>query len=251
MAVVEGRHDLPRLLDRGDEGDQPTVEAQVGELDEQRVAHGLGADAGAVGQEEDRHRRTSAIQMSVHREAPLEFHPRVGGGRRFSRPDIMTPITRAPFAPSSFEGVERRVRGRQIPTIARCISSSIPRDNEPRQKRARRSLNGSRRRPYAFRPPRHRARDLPNSTESVVEARAWSLKIKPNPGRLGSASPRSRGTDLHHWMDRGLKAARLLSSRQRYHGSSATRAPSSSVTSMNQDIAETVGFNTADSMTHA
>ena len=33
------------------------VEPQVGELDEQRVAHRLRADAGAVGQEEHRHCR--------------------------------------------------------------------------------------------------------------------------------------------------------------------------------------------------
>ena len=52
---VEPGHDLARLLDRGDERDQGALEAQVGELDEQRVAHRLGTDAGAVGQEEHRH----------------------------------------------------------------------------------------------------------------------------------------------------------------------------------------------------
>ena len=35
-------------------GNQPTLEVQLGELDQQGVAHRLGADARAVGQEEDR-----------------------------------------------------------------------------------------------------------------------------------------------------------------------------------------------------
>ena len=52
---VEDRDHLARLLQRVDEGDQPPVEPEVGELDEQGVAHRLRADAGAVRQEEHRH----------------------------------------------------------------------------------------------------------------------------------------------------------------------------------------------------
>jgi hypothetical protein len=53
--LVELADDLPGLLDRGDERDQRPLEVQVRELDEQRVAHRLGADPGAVGQEKNRH----------------------------------------------------------------------------------------------------------------------------------------------------------------------------------------------------
>ena len=45
---VEGRYHFAGFLHRGDERDQPSLEAQVRELDQQRVAHGLGTDAGAV-----------------------------------------------------------------------------------------------------------------------------------------------------------------------------------------------------------
>jgi hypothetical protein len=97
--LVENGDEPPSLLDGGNERDHVSLESKVGELDEQRVAHRLRADAGAVREKEHRHRRSSAIQMSVHREAPLEFHPRVGGGRRFSRPDIMTPDHAGAFRP--------------------------------------------------------------------------------------------------------------------------------------------------------
>ena len=66
--LVEPGHDLARLLDGGDERDQGPLEAHVGELDEQGVAHRLGADAGAVGEEEDRHhvaRRTVVVQADL------------------------------------------------------------------------------------------------------------------------------------------------------------------------------------------
>ena len=52
---VEDRDDPAGLLDRGDEREQASLEPGVRELDQQRVPHGLGADAGAVGEEEDRY----------------------------------------------------------------------------------------------------------------------------------------------------------------------------------------------------
>ena len=45
---VEDRDHLARLLQRIDEGDEPPVEPEEGELDEQGVAHRLRADAGGI-----------------------------------------------------------------------------------------------------------------------------------------------------------------------------------------------------------
>src|SRR4051794_9360659 len=47
---VEDGDDISGLLDRVDEADEPPVEAQVGKLDEDGVAHGVGAASRRVGQ---------------------------------------------------------------------------------------------------------------------------------------------------------------------------------------------------------
>ena len=72
---VQDRYHLAGLLDGGDERDQPPVEPQAGELDQQGVAHRLRADAGAVGEEEDRHgrrmrHRIEACIVFAHQPSP-------------------------------------------------------------------------------------------------------------------------------------------------------------------------------------
>jgi hypothetical protein len=56
------------------------------------------------------------------------------------------------------------------PTTPNGISSSIPRDSEPPQKRARRSLKECRR-PYAFRPygPKRNRSDMIDNSRVTVE----------------------------------------------------------------------------------
>ena len=80
--LVEHLDDPAGLLRRRDERDQPSFEPQLRELDEQRVAHRLRADARAVREEEHRRRRRAGRDVGGDR---------VGGGHA-SRPYARKPL---------------------------------------------------------------------------------------------------------------------------------------------------------------
>jgi hypothetical protein len=84
----------------------------------------------------------------------------------------MSPDHAGAFRPELIEGTNGTYLAGRSATTPNGISSSIPRDSEPRQKRARRSLKGvddDRMRSDRMAPKRNRADMIDNSRVTVEE----------------------------------------------------------------------------------